>query len=80
VIDSIIGQKLSVRDAEKMVKRYKDSDTAVMAVPKTGLLDPYTKELEVLLPFEYKIKAKSIEISLTNEKDIKNFLIFLEKH
>jgi ParB family chromosome partitioning protein len=80
VIDSIIGQKLSVRDAEKMVKRYKESDTAVIAVPKTGLLDPYTKELEALLPFEYKIKAKSIEISLTNEKDIKDFLIFLKKH
>jgi ParB family chromosome partitioning protein len=80
VIDSIIGQKLSVRDAEKMVKRYKDSDTAVLTVPKTGLLDPYAKELGALLPFEYKIKAKSIEISLTNEKDIKDFLIFLKKH
>ncbi|MCD6212090.1 MAG: ParB/RepB/Spo0J family partition protein [Sulfurovum sp.] len=80
VIDSIIGQKLSVRDAEKMVKRYKDVDTVVLTSPKTGLLDPYAKELGSLLPFKHKIKAKSIEISLTNEKDIKNFLTFLKKH
>ena len=79
VIDSIIGQKLSVRDAEKMVKRYKDADTVVLPSTKTNLLEPYAKELGSLLPFKHKIKAKSIEISLTNDKDIKNFLIFLKK-
>ena len=80
VIDSIIGQKLSVRDAEKMVKRYKDVDVPVLTTSKTILLDPYAKEFGSLLPFKHKIKAKSIEISLTNEKDIKNFLTFLKKH
>ncbi len=81
VIDSIIGQKLSVRDAEKMVKRYKDGNTAVAAVsPRSSLLDLYAKELESLLPFKHRIKAKSIEISLANEKDIENFLTFLKKH
>jgi len=79
VIDSIIGQKLSVRDAEKMVKRYKDANTVVLPSSKTSLLDPYAKEFGSLLPFKHKIKAKSIEISLTNDKDIKNFLRFLKK-
>ena len=63
-----------------MVKKYKDVDTVVLPSTKTGLLDPYAKELGSLLPFKHKIKAKSIEISLTNEKDIKNFLTFLKKH
>ena len=79
VIDSIIGQKLSVRDAEKMVKRYKADKETVLPSPKTSLLTPYEKEIDLLLPFKHKIKAKGIEISLTNDKDIKNFLTFLKK-
>jgi ParB family chromosome partitioning protein len=81
IIDSIIGQKLSVRDAEKMVKNHKENVSTVSLKPSTPhLLEKYAKELETALPFKHKIKAKSIEISLTNEKDIENFLIFLKKH
>ncbi len=81
IIDSIIGQKLSVRDAEKMVKNHKGniSTTSTRTVTDSPLAR-YAKELEAVLPFKHKIKAKSIEISLTNEKDIENFLIFLKKH
>ncbi|TET90224.1 MAG: ParB/RepB/Spo0J family partition protein [Sulfurovum sp.] len=80
IIDSIIGQKLSVRDAEKMVKNYKGNVSTVSLKTSTPhLLEKYAKELETTLPFKHKIKAKSIEISLTNEKDIENFLIFLKK-
>ena len=80
IIDSIIGQKLSVRDAEKMVKNQKEHDSTTSFKASTPhLLEKYTKELEEALPFKHKIKAKSIEISLTNEKDIKNFLTFLKK-
>lgn len=80
IIDSIIGQKLSVRDAEKMVKKHKGnlSGTAVKTTAP-HLLDKYAEELQTLLPFKHKIKAKSIEISLTDEKDIENFLTFLKK-
>ena len=81
IIDSIIGQKLSVRDAEKMVKNHKENTSTTSFKTSTPhLLEKYAKELEVALPFKHKIKAKSIEISLTNEKDIENFLIFLKKH
>ncbi len=80
VIDSIIGQKLSVRDAEKMVKNYKENVSTASHKPSTPhLLEKYAKELETTLPFKHKIKAKSIEISLTNKKDIENFLTFLKK-
>ncbi len=80
IIDSIIGQKLSVRDAEKMVKNHKGNvSTASFKTSTSHLLEKYAKELETTLPFKHKIKAKSIEISLTNEKDIENFLTFLKK-
>ncbi len=79
IIDSIIGQKLSVRDAEKMVKNQKENKNTIVTLAKTNLLEKYTKEIESVLPFKYKLKAKSIEISLTNEKDIHNFLNFLKK-
>ncbi len=80
IIDSIIGQKLSVRDAEKMVKKHKENISTVSLKTVTPhLLEKYAKELKTILPFKHKIKAKSIEISLTNEKDIENFLIFLNK-
>jgi len=80
IIDSIIGQKLSVREAEKIVKAYKKGHS-----PSSGkkqnvtLLTPYQKSLEKLLPFEHRIKGNRIEISFSNEKDIENFLTFLKK-
>ena len=67
VIDSIIGQKLSVRDAEKMVKSYKDSNSIKKEQKQPFLLEQYAKELELALPFKHKIKAKSIDISRSSK-------------
>lgn len=75
VIDSVIGQKLSVRDTENMVKKYKGNISE--NVPKTvtpSLLEKYADVLAETLPFKYKLKAKSIEISFENEKEVENFL------
>jgi len=80
IIDSIIGQKLSVREAEKMVQNYKKGHTSpAVKASSSKLFEKHKKTLKKLLPFEYKIKAKSIEISFANEKDIENFLTFLKK-
>lgn len=79
VIDSIIGQKLSVRDTENMVKKYKGNISE--NVPKTAapsLLEKYTDVLAEALPFKHKLKAKSIEISFENEKEVENFLAQLQ--
>jgi len=80
IIDSVIGQKLSVRDTENMVKNHKVNPTknAVTKVVK-NFTKNYVNEIESLLPFAHKIKAKSIEINFTDEKDIENFLTFLKK-
>lgn len=80
IIDSIIGQKLSVREAEQMVQGYKKRKAAPAdrsSAPQ--LLEKHKKILKKLLPFDHKIKKKSIEISFSNEKDIENFLTFLKK-
>jgi ParB family transcriptional regulator, chromosome partitioning protein len=78
-IDSIIGQKLSVRDTENMVKNYKGNVST--NVPKTvtpSLLEKYADVLAEALPFKHKLKAKSIEISFENEKEVENFLAQLQ--
>ncbi len=80
IIDSIVGQKLSVRDAEKMAKGYKEGKPTS---PKTSgeekLLEKYREKISRSLPFKHKIKAKSVEISFSDEKDIEYFLAFLKK-
>lgn len=79
VIDSVIGQKLSVRDTENMVKTYKGDVSE--NVPKTAtpsLLEKYADVLTETLPFRYKLKAKSIEIRFDNEKEVENFLAQLQ--
>ena len=80
IIDSIIGQKLSVRDAENMVKGYKEKSTLTSSKKnKESFLDQYTHILKESLPFTHKIKAKSIEISFKSEQEIKDFLEILQK-
>ena len=82
IIDSVIGQKLSVRDAEKMVKRHKEGhkENSTPPTPKTvteSLLPSYADAIKESLPFEHKIKAKSIEIHFENKEEIEKFLELL---
>ena len=83
IIDSVIGQKLSVRDAEKMVKRHKEShqeNSTPPPAPKTvteSLVPAYADVIKESLPFNYKIKAKSIEIHFENREEIEQFLELL---
>ena len=75
VIDSVIGQKLSVRDTENMVKKYKNTDTPIKAKPTTiNLMNKYAENFSEVLSFRHKLKTKSIEIQFDNETDIENFL------
>ena len=78
VIDSIIGQKLSVRDVEKMVKNNKHTHISKSVKNTTPLLASYADEIAENLPFTHKLKAKSIEISFENAQEAANFLTFLK--
>ncbi len=85
LIDSIIGQKLSVRETESIVKKHKidpikpirESIEAPQSVPTP--IASYAEILAKLLPFNHKLKTKSIEIHFDNEKEIENFIAFLKK-
>ncbi len=78
ISDSIIGQKLSVRDTENMVKKYKMNDRVLSENISVNFMESHKDELITLLPFKHKIKKKSLEITFTNENDIENFLLFLK--
>ena len=80
ILDSIIGQKLSVRDTENMVRNYKENPHKNV---ETKVVENFTKKhsdsIKNLLPFTHKLKPKSIEISFSNEVELQNFLTFLNK-
>jgi len=80
IINSVIGQKLSVRETENMVKNYKEKPTKNVTTTFTkNLTKEYATEINKLLPFAHKVKAKSIEISFANEEELKNFITFLKQ-
>lgn len=80
-IDSIVGQKLSVRETEYMIKNHKENPSQKLQDQKENIniTKNYEDLLKKVLPFPHKLKAKSIEITFSNEEDIKNFLILLHK-
>ncbi|MBA1419341.1 MAG: ParB/RepB/Spo0J family partition protein [Epsilonproteobacteria bacterium] len=81
LIDSIIGQKLSVRDTENMVKNHKENPAKTLQAKSVeNFTKTHAQSLKKLLPFTHKLKAKSIEISFSDEEELKNFLTFLNKH
>jgi len=80
ILDSIIGQKLSVRDTENMVRNHKENPQKNV---ETKIVENFTTKhrdtLKNLLPFTHKLKPKSIEISFSDEEELQNFLTFLNK-
>jgi len=86
IIDSVIGQKLSVRDAEKMVKSHKENSIKDNSTPNTvkkvteSLLEKYTDSLKESLPFEHKTKANSLEIHFEDNEEIEKFLELITPH
>jgi len=81
IINSILGQKLSVRETENIVKSYRVGVPSKSAKSnKVGLLEKYKDNFQSSLPLKHKIKSKSIEIIFQNEKEIENLLEILEQY
>ena len=79
IVDSVAGQKLSVRETEHMVKNYKEKSTSsAKKTAEPALLEKYTEALNDVLPFTYKQKDKSLEIHFENEKEIEAFIALLK--
>jgi len=79
LVDSIIGQKLSVREVEKMVKQYKGSieSTPSEKIDKTPSLDmSVLKDILDERLINYDIKNNKISFSFSNEEEIATFSKF----
>ena len=78
IIDSVIGQKLSVRDTENMVKNHKENTLSkVVHKPTINMLTKYESAFSAALDFKYKLKANSIEITFEDEDEVEAFLALL---
>lgn len=78
LVDSIIGQKLSVREVEKMVKQYKGTNLSKpeKTAPKASLnMDKLKSVLDEQL-INYDIKENKISFSFSNEEEIATFSKF----
>ncbi len=81
VADSIVGQKLSVRDAEALAQRYKKSATQSQRSRKESLKNitaDYADRLKKYLPFRHSLKADKIEIRFASKQEVEEFLSFFE--
>ncbi|MBD3842939.1 MAG: ParB/RepB/Spo0J family partition protein [Campylobacterales bacterium] len=79
---TIIGQKLSVRDAEQMVKNYKTkqktNDYKSVKAPSFNI-KKYTDQLKEILPFSYKTNLNKLEISFQNKDEFEKFINMIKK-
>ncbi|SHO80939.1 Chromosome (plasmid) partitioning protein ParB [hydrothermal vent metagenome] len=78
IVDTIIGRKLTVRETENLVRKYK-VDKKIQNIKKVSILGSYENKFKKLLPFKHKIKGNNIEISFINNQEIENFLSLLKK-
>jgi len=85
IVDTIIGQKLSVRETENLVQKIKSKDENVdlkkdlkketFKIPKEKI-----EEIKQLLPFETKVKKSSVEILLPSEEKLLEFISFIKNN
>jgi len=79
VINSIIGQKLSVRDTENMIKRIKEQNQTSEPLKKKTLISKnydFSKMKNIFDRFniEYKIKNNRVTLSFDSENEIEEFI------
>lgn len=77
-LSTIIGQKLSVRDTEQMIKNYKNQEETKSS-KSTKILSSFSIKkhanmLKELLPFSHKINSNKLEISFENEVEFEKFI------
>ncbi|MBN2963698.1 ParB/RepB/Spo0J family partition protein [Sulfurospirillum sp. T05] len=76
VVQTILGQKLSVRDTETLIKRLKEGKTASKKTSKPEISPLLSSAKERLQGFGLKVKVSnnSIAIAFKNEREIEDFL------
>lgn len=83
LVDTIIGQKLSVRESELLAKNKKAQETDEKVLEpvekKVIFARNYENKIKERLPFAFKVKNNALEINFKNEEEIQNFLNMLPK-
>ena len=74
VVDSIIGQKLSVREVESIIKNMKESTKKTQQKPSFSYDFSDIKERLNSLGFEVKIQKNKITLEFDNEVQIEKFI------
>ena len=83
LVDTIIGQKLNVRQAERLVKKVKSKDEIdnfdkSLKESSFKISKEQATKIKELLPFETKVKKSSVEILLPSEEILIDFISFIQ--
>ncbi len=80
IVNSIVGQKLSVREVENMIKSMKKDDLSTSTKKKVDSFDfsDVTNRFKSL-GFKHKISSNKLTIEFENEKQIEKLLKYLPK-
>lgn len=83
LVDTIIGQKLSVRESELLAKKKKNREKkageSLDSQKVSGFVSHYEKKIQERLPFGVTIGNNSLEIKFKDDSDVKKFLNMLPK-
>ncbi|MDD3775160.1 MAG: ParB/RepB/Spo0J family partition protein [Sulfurovaceae bacterium] len=79
LLSTIIGQKLSVRETESIIKGYKQTTKPNDKKTPPFTLNEYADLLKKLLPLKHKIKGNIIELEFSNKEEFTNFVEKLKK-
>lgn len=83
LVDTIIGQKLSVRESEILVKNRKvvEDEESFLATEEKKMIfvDDFEKKIKERLPFKFKVKNNALEINFQNAEEVEKFLNMLPK-
>jgi len=84
-VDTIIGQKLSVRECEKLIKDMKaKKDLQYNSKSKSKKLElvdlkKYKNRLKKEIPLHFEVKKNKLEFSFKNEAEIETFLKYFKR-
>ncbi len=80
LVDTIIGQKLSVRESELLAKKKKNGEKEELKKEKkVDFIKSYKNSFKDKLPFAFKVRNNSLEINFKDNEEIEKFLKMLPK-
>jgi ParB family chromosome partitioning protein len=80
LVDTIMGEKLSVRETELLAKNFKNlRDEPLNTKKNQRLMREYQENFFEKIPFQFKLKNDAIEIKFKNKEEVEKFLSMLKE-